>query len=146
MEPVNVHLRQDASRNLFLYSRQRAWSVQWLTRSDRVKAVIVVPTAYKAGYWMALRNHAIEQFELTQTNAEFANAQALLGRHTVCLVDFGGPDPTTPPCGREDRARGCRPLLEPIESEGRALVQEELLRLADSAIVASQSEVAQTGA
>ena len=115
-------------------------------RSDGVEAVIVVPTAYKAGYWMALRNHAIEQFELTQPNAEFANAQDLLGRHTVFLVDSGGPDTTTPPCGREDRARGRRPLLEPIESEERARVQEELLRLADSAIVASQSEVAQTSA
>jgi hypothetical protein len=45
-------------------------------RSDGVKAVIVVPTAYKAGYWMTLRNHAIEQLELTQPSADFANAQA----------------------------------------------------------------------
>jgi hypothetical protein len=112
-------------------------------RSDGVKAVIVVPTAYKAGYWMALRNHAIDQLELTQPNADFANAQAPLGKHTVFLVDFGGPDTTSPPCGQEDRVRGRRQLLEPIESEERARVREELLRLADSAIVASQSEVAQ---
>ena len=45
-------------------------------RSDGVKAVIVVPTAYKAGYWMTLRNHAIKQLELTQPSADFANAQA----------------------------------------------------------------------
>ncbi len=110
-------------------------------RSDRVKAVIVVPTAYKASYWMALRNHAIDQLELTQPNADFANAQAPLGKHTVFLVDFGGPDATSPPCGQEHRVRGRRPLLEPIESEERARVREVLQRLVDSAIT-SQSEVA----
>jgi hypothetical protein len=68
-----------------------AWSIQW---SDGAKAVIVVPTAYKAAYWMALRNHAVDQLELTQPNADFTNTQALLGNYTVFLVDFGGPDTT----------------------------------------------------
>ena len=50
---------------------------------------------------------------------------------------------TDEPDSEEDRVRGRRQLLGPIESEERARVREELLRLADSAIVASQSEVAQ---
>jgi hypothetical protein len=95
---------------------------------------------------MALRNHAIDQLELTQLNADFANAQAPFGRHTVFLVDFGVPDTTSPLCGQQDRVRRRRPPLEPIESEERARAQEELQRLADPANVVSQSEVAQTSA
>ena len=102
-------------------------------RSDGVKAVFVVPTAYKAGFWMALRNHAIDSFELTKPDSDFANAQAPLGKHTVFLVDFGGPDANSPPCGQEAERRGRRPLLNVIEAEERLRVQAELQRLAEEA-------------
>jgi hypothetical protein len=97
-------------------------------RSDGVKAVFVVPTAYKA-----LRNHAIDSFELTKPDSDFANAQAPLGKHTVFLVDFGGPDANSPPCGQEAERRGRRPLLNVIEAEERLRVQAELQRLAEEA-------------
>ena len=102
-------------------------------RSDGVRAVFVVPTAYKAGYWMALRNHAVDRFDLTSPDSDFANAQAPLGKHTVFLVDFGGADTDSPPCGQEGERRGRRTLLSVIESEERSRVQAELLRLAEEA-------------
>ena len=101
-------------------------------RSDGVRAIFIVPTAYKAGYWMALRNHSIDQIELTQPNADFANAQVPLGRHTVFLVDFGGSDTSLLPCGQEDLPRGRRPLLGRIEQEESSRVRAQLQALATS--------------
>ena len=95
---------------------------------------------------MALRNHAIDQLELTQPNADFCERAGSVWKTHCVLVDFGVPDTTSPPCGQQDRVRRRRPPLEPIESEERARAQEELQRLADPANVVSQSEVAQTSA
>ena len=109
-------------------------------RSDGVRGVFIVPTSYKAGYWMALRNHSTDQIELTQPNTDFASAQVPLGKHTVFLVDFGGSDTSSPPCGQEDQFRGRRPLLGRVEQAERERVQAELRALATSA-AAGKSEV-----
>ena len=98
-------------------------------RSDSVRAVFVVPTAYKAGYWEALRSRAVSQMQLDQPASDFAHVQAPLGDHTVFLVDFGQSDTPTPACGQESRLRGRRPPFEPIELEERASVKAELRRL-----------------
>ncbi len=77
-------------------------------RSDGVSAVFVVPTSYKAGYWMGprLRNHAIAQIQLSDPGSDFAGVQAPLGDHTLLLVDFGGADTNSPQYGQEDLHRG----------------------------------------
>ena len=106
-------------------------------RSDSVRAVFVVPTAYKAGYWEALRSRAVAQMQLDQPASDFAHAQAPLGDHTVFLVDFGQSDAPSPACGQESRLRGRRPLFEPIELEERARVKAELQKL-EAAQVASE--------
>jgi hypothetical protein len=105
-------------------------------RSDGVRAVVVVPTAYKAGYWMGLRNYAIDQLALTDPESDFVGVQAPLGNHTVFLVDFGGTDTFSPPCGQEGEPRGRQPTLGPIEQEERARVREELERLAEDQALA----------
>jgi hypothetical protein len=46
-------------------------------RSDGVRCVFVVPTAYKAGYWMALRNHSIDRAELTRPDLDLTNVHLL---------------------------------------------------------------------
>ena len=101
-------------------------------RSDGARAVFVVPTAVKAGYWMALRNHSIDRAELTRPDLDFTNVQAPLGSHTVFLVDFGRADTNSPPCGQERQHRGRRQQLGPVEQEERRRVTEELQRLAAS--------------
>ena len=88
--------------------------------------MFVVPTAYKAGYWMALRNHSIAIADLNDKASNFVGVQAPLGRHTVFMVDFGGPDTLSPPCGQETRHRGRRPLLSAVEAEERRRVQLEI--------------------
>ena len=99
-------------------------------RSDGVRAVFIVPTSYKAGYWMGLRNHAFAQMQLTEPGSDFAGVQAPLGNHTVFLVYFRGADTNSPQCGQEHRLRGLRPLLGAVEQAERARVQEQLERLA----------------
>jgi hypothetical protein len=74
-------------------------------RSDGVKGVFVVPTAYQAGYWMVLRNHSIAMAELNDQASNFVGVQSPLGRHTKLLVDFGGPDTQLPPCGQKSKSR-----------------------------------------
>ena len=95
-------------------------------RSDGVKGVFVVPTAYKTGYWMALRNHSVAMAELNDRASDFVGVQAPLGRHTIFLVDFGGPDTQSPPCGQETRHRGRRALLSAVEAEERRRVRSEI--------------------
>jgi hypothetical protein len=95
-------------------------------RSDGVKGVFVVPTAYQSGYWMALRNHSIAMAELNDKASNFVGVQAPLGRHTIFLVDFGGPDTQSPPCGQEATHRGRRTLLSAVEAEERRRVQSEI--------------------
>ena len=88
---------------------------------------------------MALRNHSTDQIELTQPNTDFANAQDPLGKHTVFLVDFGGSDTSSPPCGQEDQFRGRRPLLGGrVEQAERERVQTELRALATLATAENQ--------
>ena len=108
-------------------------------RSDGARCVFVVPTAYKSGYWMALRNHSIDRAELTRPDLDFTNVQGTLGKHTVFLVDFGTADSLSPACGQARAPRGRRPLLGNVEREERARVQEELRRL--SAEIRSCREV-----
>jgi hypothetical protein len=98
-------------------------------RSDGARCVFVVPTAYKAGYWMALRNRSIDRAELTRPDLDFTNVQGTLGKHTVFLEDFGTDDSLTPACGQSQAPRGLRPLLGDVEREQRARVQEEPCRL-----------------
>ena len=98
-------------------------------RSVGARCVFIVPTAYKAGYWTALRNHSIDRAELTRPNLDFTNVQGTLGKHTVFLEDFGADDSLTPACGQSQAPRGRRPLLGDVEREERARVQEELRRL-----------------
>ncbi len=90
---------------------------------------------------MALRNHAIDRFELTRPDSDFANAQAPLRKYTVTvfLVDFGGPDTNSPPCWQEVERRGRRPLLSVIEAEERSRVQAELLLLAEEALTQKET-------
>ena len=95
-------------------------------RSDGVKGVFVVPTAYQSGYWMALRNHSIAMAELNDKASNFVGVQAPLGRHTIFLVDFGGPDTQSPPCGQEATHRGRRTLLSAVETEERRRVRSEI--------------------
>ncbi len=58
-------------------------------RSDGVRAIFVVPTAYTAVYWNGLRAMASAQLELTSPNTESLNPQGTMGNRTVFLVDFG---------------------------------------------------------
>ena len=95
-------------------------------RSDGVRGVFVVPTAYKTGYWMALRNHSVAMAELNDRASDFVGVQGPLGRHTIFLVDFGGPDTQSPPCGQETRHRGRRALLSAVEAEERRRVRSEI--------------------
>jgi hypothetical protein len=95
-------------------------------QSDGVKVVFVVPTAYKAGYWMALRNHSVAMTEWNDIASNFVGVQAPLGRHTIFLVDFGGPDTQSPPCGQESRHRGRRTLLSAVEEEQRRRIRSEI--------------------
>jgi hypothetical protein len=39
-------------------------------RSDGARCAFVVPTAYKTGYWMALRNHSIYRAALTRPDLD----------------------------------------------------------------------------
>ena len=107
-------------------------------RSDGARCVFVVPTAYKAGYWMET-NHSIDRAELTRLDLDFTNVQGTLGKHTVFLVDFGTADSLPPACGQERAPRGRRPLLGDIEREERERVKEELRRL--SAEIRTRREV-----
>mmetsp|Transcript_41001 Transcript_41001/g.85559 ORF Transcript_41001/g.85559 Transcript_41001/m.85559 type:complete len:1077 (-) Transcript_41001:1365-4595(-) len=108
-------------------------------KSDGVRAAFVVPTAYKAGYWEALRGRAVAQLQLSDPASDFAHAQAPLGDHTLFLVDFNPSDSGTPACGQECKLRGRRERFNPVEREERAWVQAELLRLE-----AEQAEAART--
>ena len=108
-------------------------------KSDRVRAVFVVPTAYKAGYWEALRGRAKARMQLDNPASDFARTQAPLGDHTVFLVDFGASDTASPACGQECEPRGRRKYLEPIEQGERLHVKEELRRLAAEQVAPQQS-------
>ena len=98
-------------------------------KSDGVRAAFVVPTAYKAGYWGALRGRAVAQLQLSDPASDFENAQTPMGDHTLFLVDFKGSDSATPACGQECKQRGRRERLAPVELAERARVKAELSRL-----------------
>ena len=95
-------------------------------RSDGVRGAFVVPTASKAGFWMALKNHSIARVDLKDSPTDFVGSQTPMRRHTVFLVDFGGPDTLSPPCGQEADRRDRRPLLNDVERDERLLVRKEL--------------------
>ena len=107
-------------------------------KSDGVRAVFVVPTAYKAGYWEALRGRAIAQMQLGDSATDFEHSQAPLGAHTLFLVDFGGSDTASPACGQEREARGLWQRFGPIELEERARVKAELQKLGEEAAVGAE--------
>ena len=52
-------------------------------RSDGIRAVFVVPTAYTAGYWMGLRARSTAQLELSSPEKEFYNPQGTMGNHST---------------------------------------------------------------
>ncbi len=62
---------------------------------------------------------------LNDKASDFVGALAPLGRNTIFLVDFGGPDTQSPadspPCGQESRHRGRHilTLLSAVEEEER---------------------------
>jgi hypothetical protein len=98
-------------------------------RSDGVRAVFVVPTAYTAGYWMGLRARSMARMELTSPETEFYNPQGPMGNHTVFLVDFGETDSLLPACcGQEHKRRGRRQLLSDVELEERRRTRAETSR------------------
>ena len=65
---------------------------------------------------MALRNHAIDSFELPKPDSDFANTQAPLTRHSESLVDFRGPGTNSQPCGQKVESRGRWQLLSAVEA------------------------------
>ena len=75
---------------------------------------------------MALKNHSIARVDLKDSPADFVGSQTPLRRHTVFLVDFGGPDTHSPPCGQEANQRARRSLLNDIEEDERRRVRKEL--------------------
>ena len=75
---------------------------------------------------MALRNHSVAMAELNDRASDFVGVQGPLGRHTIFLVDFGGPGTQSPPCGQETRHRGRRALLSAVEAEERRRVRSEI--------------------
>ena len=90
-------------------------------RSDGVRAIFVVPTAYTAAYWKGLRARAVAQLELTSPASEFSNPQGTMGNHTVFLVDFGGADsPPAATCGQDHLRRGRVQRLSAVELEERS--------------------------
>ena len=101
-------------------------------KSDGVRAAFLVPTAYKSGYWAALRGRAVARMQLDEPATDFHHSQFPLGNHTLFLVDFGGSDSVSPPCGQERRLRGRRCRLAPVEQEERAWTRAELLRLEEA--------------
>ena len=96
-------------------------------RSDGVRAIFLVPTAYTAGYWKGLRARSVAQLELTSPKAEFHNPQGTMGNHTLFLVDFGGADSSSAAsCGQDHLYRGRRQRLSPLELEERSRTRAEL--------------------
>ena len=96
-------------------------------RSDGVKGVFVVPTAY----WMALQNHSVAMAELNDTASNSVGFQAPPGRHTKFLVGFGGPDTQLPPCGQESKFADVAPCSarsrrKSVREYGRTSRQQEL--------------------
>ena len=90
-------------------------------RSDGVRAIFVVPTAYTAAYWKGLRARAVAQLELTSPASDFSNPQGTMGNHTVFLVDFGGADsPPAATCGQDHLRRGRVQRLSAVELEERS--------------------------
>ena len=96
-------------------------------RSDGVRAIFLVPTAYTAGYWKGLRARSVAQLELTSPKAEFHNPQGTMGNHTLFLVDFGGADSSSAAsCGQDHLYRGRRQRLSPLELDERSRTRAEL--------------------
>ena len=81
-------------------------------RADGAKGVFVVPTACKAGYWMALQNHSIAMAALNDRASNFVGVQVPLGRHTIFSVDLGdltrSPSRATPERGVADGRHALR--------------------------------------
>ena len=101
-------------------------------RSDGVRAVFVVPTAYTAGYWRGLRARSMAQLELTSPATEFHNPQGTMGRHTVFLVEFGGTDsPPSARCRQAIEPRGRCQRLSKVELEVRSKTKAEIARLSN---------------
>ena len=108
-------------------------------RSDGIRAVFVVPTAYTAGYWMGLRARSTAQLELTSPEKEFYNPQGTMGNHTVFLVDFGDTDSLSAACcGQAHLHRGRRQRLSDVELEERRRTKAELARLDQEAAAEQQ--------
>ncbi len=96
-------------------------------RSDGIRAIFLVPTAYTAGYWKGLLAYATAQMELTSPKAEFYNPQGTMGNHTLFLVDFSEADSSSAAaCGQEHLRRGQRQRLSPVELEERSRTRAEL--------------------
>ena len=48
-------------------------------RSDGIRAALLVPTVYTAGYWKGLRARSTAQLELTSPKTELLNPQGTMG-------------------------------------------------------------------
>jgi hypothetical protein len=70
------------------------WSGQSCGKHDQTESRVSLSfqTAYRAGHWMALRHHSVAMAELNDRASNSYRVQAQLDRHTIFLVDLGGPD------------------------------------------------------
>ncbi len=98
-------------------------------RSDGVRAIFVVPTAYTETYWKGMQARSEAQLELTSPKTEFHNPQGTMENYTVFLVDFGAADPPSPAtCGQDCSQRGRRQRLIALELEERSRTRAERAR------------------
>ncbi len=110
---------QDPPGNGVHFPTQKSWKEQ--ARSDGIRAIFLVPTAYTVGYWKGLRAYATAQMELTSPKAEFHNPQGTMGNRTLFLVDFSEADSSSAAaCAQEHLRRGRRQRLSPVELEERS--------------------------
>ena len=105
--------------------------------SDGARGLFLVPTNYKAPYWLALKRVSILQQEIEADASLYTNSAAPLGRHTLFAADFsaGRSDAlATPPCRQafDRRRKGRQP--DRAEATQHEEIHKQLQVLAANAL------------
>jgi hypothetical protein len=97
--PSDPRMSPSANAGAFIAKRLSCflpfvWSGQSCGKHGQMESRVSLSfqTAYKAGYGMALRYHSVAMAELNDRASNSHRVQAQLDRHTIFLVDLGGPD------------------------------------------------------
>ena len=105
--------------------------------SDGARGLFLVPTNYKAPYWLALKRVSILQQEIEADASLYTNSAVPLGRHTLFAADFsaGRSDAlATPPCRQafDRRRKGRQP--DRAEATQHEEIHKQLQVLAANAL------------